>query len=82
MTEPIAELLVALGSGNLMPAEMKQFNSEEFKDEPSRRPIAKFVFLARTHKLDEALKEKEVGVIFVSRKFRLYNQNIFLYLDT
>lgn len=60
MTEPVAELLVALGSGNLMPAELKQVQYEESRSDPSRRAIARFVSLARTHKLEEALKEKEV----------------------
>ena len=59
MTESVAELLVALGSGNLVPIDLK-LSSEEMRDEPTRKPVGKFVSLARAHKLEEALKEKEV----------------------
>lgn len=57
LTEPVAQLLVELGSGKLVPANLQEYPRENVVQ---NRRIARFVEYARDRKLEEALREKEV----------------------
>lgn len=60
MTESVAQLLVELGSGKLMPTDLIALPYSANRNVYKR--TQKFVELAKENQLEEALKEKEVGL--------------------
>lgn len=63
MTESVAQLLVELGSGKLMPTDL--IASPYSTNRNVYKRTQRFVELAKAHQLEEALKEKEVGSLFI-----------------
>ena len=60
MTESVAQLLFELGSGKLMPTDLIALPYSANRNVYKR--AQKFVELAKENQLEEALKEKEVGL--------------------
>lgn len=72
MTESVAQLLVELGSGKVAPTDLLRLPSNNNRS--VFRKTQKFVDLAKDHKLEEALVEKEVSVFEINMFY--LNQNI------
>lgn len=77
MTETVAELLVELSSGKLMPTDLiafRSFNTSKYVNQGAQ----KFIQLTKDHNLAEALKEKEVVFLLLFLKFIFMTCIVFL----
>ena len=67
ITNSIAELLVELGSGKLVPTDVFPFPSDRSKRNENNqdKSVAAFIESAKQNNLEQALKEKEVSFCYM-----------------